>query len=227
MHGVEQTGFHHLDVLQHTLAALDAVAARAEPHLPPALELRLRLAMLFHDAGKPATAERDGDRVTFLGHPELGADLAVAALRRLRFSNEEVDDVALLVAMHMRPIQYSADWSDGAIRRLVRDAGELLPALLGVAGGDMAASEYPAAEAQRKMAELRRRVGEVGADVSHGARSPLDGHQLMEHFGQPPGPWIARVQEAMVEAILDGALPPHDREAAWAYLGRHPELSPG
>ena len=226
MAGVEQTGFHHLDVLQHTLAALDHVAARPVPHLAPPLELRLRLGMLFHDTGKPATAVRDGDKLTFYGHPDVGATAAVSALRRLRFSNDEVDDVAHLVAMHMRPIQYAPDWSDGAIRRLVREGGDLLPALLDLADGDMAASEYPAEEAAEKMGGLRRRVAEVSADVSHGARSPLDGHALMAHYGHRAGPWISAVQDALVEAILDGALPPHDEAAAWAYLERHPELAP-
>jgi len=227
MAGVAQTGFHHLDVLQHSLAALDSVAARPGPRLAPALELRLRLGILFHDTGKPATAQRDGDRVTFLGHPEVGAEMAVAALRRLRFSNDEVDDVARLVTMHMRPIQYLSGWSDGAVRRLVRDAGDLVPALLDLAGGDMAASAYPPEEAAEKMGELRRRVAEVGAEVSHGARSPLDGHVLMEHYGHRAGRWISVLQDALVEAIVDGALPANDQDAAWAYLERHPELAPG
>ena len=182
--------------------------------------------MLFHDAGKPATAVRDGERITFLGHPEFGAQASVAALRRLRFSNDEVEDVAQLVVLHMRPIQYSSEWTDGAIRRLVRDSGDLLPALLDLADGDMAASEYPAAEAAAKMGELRRRVAAVGADVSHGARSPLNGHALIEHYGHRAGPWISAMQDALVEAIIDGALPPHDEAAAWAYLERHPELAP-
>lgn len=226
MEAVDQSGFHNLDVLQHTLTALDSVAARPKPHLAPALELRLRLGMLFHDAGKPATAARDGDRVTFLGHPEFGAQASVAALRRLRFSNDEVEDVAQLVLLHMRPIQYSSDWTDGAIRRLVRDSGDLLPALLDLADGDMAASAYPPREAAEQMGELRRRVAEVGADVSHGARSPLDGHALIERYGHPAGPWISAVKAALVEAILDGALPPRDEAAAWVYLERHPELGP-
>ncbi|MGI8607710.1 MAG: CCA tRNA nucleotidyltransferase [Candidatus Dormibacteria bacterium] len=226
MEGVDQSGFHHLDVLQHSLAALDSVAARPGPQLALAMELRLRLGMLFHDAGKPATAARDGDRITFLGHPEFGAQASVAALRRLRFSNNEVEDVAQLVVLHMRPIQYSSDWTDGAVRRLVRDGGDLLPALLDLASGDMAASEYPPEEAAAKMDELRRRVAGVDTDVSHEAQSPLNGHQLMDHFGHAAGPWISTVQAALVEAILDGALPPHDQAAAWAYLERHPELAP-
>jgi poly(A) polymerase len=226
MAGVEQTGFHNLDVLQHTLGALDWVAQRPAPHLPPVDELRLRLAVLFHDAGKPATAARDGDRVTFLGHPEVGADTAVFALRRLRFSNDDIEAVSRLVSLHMRPIQYMTEWRDGAVRRLVRDSGDLLPALLVLADADMAASSYPKADADAKMGDLRRRVATVDDEVSHAARSPLDGHALMARLDRPAGPWIATVQDALVEALLDGELAPGDTEAAWTYLEEHPELLP-
>jgi poly(A) polymerase len=224
MSGIEQSGFHHLDVLAHTLTAVDSVAARPGPQLKPPLELRLRLGVLFHDAGKPATAQRDGDRVSFHGHPDLGAELAAAALHRLRFSGDEIEDVARLVSLHMRPIQYEPGWSEGAVRRLVRDSGDLLPAMLALAEADMAASLYPPVDASAKMGDLRRRVAGVDASVSHGARPPLDGHQLMERFNRPPGPWLKAIQEALVEAILDGALPAADVAAAWDYLDRHPEL---
>lgn len=226
MAGVEQTGFHHLDVLEHTLTALDSVAHRPRPHLDPARELRLRLGMLFHDAGKPGTAVREGDRLTFYGHPDVGAQVATVAMRRLRFSNDDIDAVSRLVALHMRPIQYQPEWKDGAVRRLVRDGGEVLPALLDLADGDMAASEYPAEAAAAKMGDLRRRVAEVGAEVSDLARSPLDGHVLMQRYGRPAGPWISVIQDALLGAILDGDLAPGDEAGAWGYIEHHPELSP-
>lgn len=227
MVGVEQTGFHHLDVFEHSLAALDAVAQRPRPHLDPTGELRLRLGMLFHDAGKPATAVREGDKLTFYGHPDVGAEVADVAMRRLRFSNDDIDAVVRLVTMHMRPIQYQPEWKAGAVRRLVRDSGDMLPALLDLADADMAASEYPAEAAAEKMGDLRRRVAEVGAEVSHRARSPLDGHVLMERYGRAGGPWISVIQDALLEAILDGDLAPGDATGAWKYIEGHPDLAPG
>jgi poly(A) polymerase len=225
MAGVEQSGFHHLDVLEHTLAALDAVAQRPKPHLEPSHELVLRLAVLLHDSGKPATAARDGDRITFLGHPEAGAEAAAALLRRLRFSNDEVDATTRLILLHMRPIQYDpATWSDGAVRRLVRDSGDVLPALVELARVDMSASEYPADEAARKVGDLERRIADLDVEAVRKVTPPLDGNQLMERLDRRPGPWIARVQRALLEAVLDGAIPAGDEERAWAYLDRHPEL---
>jgi poly(A) polymerase len=225
MAGVEQSGFHHLDVLDHTLAALDAVALRPGPQLEPGDELVLRLAVLLHDSGKPATAARAGDRVTFLGHPEAGGAAAAAMLRRLRFSNDQIQAVTRLILLHMRPIQYDPDtWSDGAVRRLVRDSGKVLPALVELARVDMSASEYPPAEAARKLGDLERRIGDLDVEAVRKVNPPLDGHQLMDRLGRPPGPWIARVQGALLEAVLDGAIPAGDLEAAWGYLDQHPDL---
>jgi poly(A) polymerase len=226
MGGVEQTGFHNLDVLAHTLSALDMVAERPLPHLPPADELVLRLGVLTHDIGKPSTRAEDGERVTFLGHPDVGARLAIQMLRSLRFSNEVIEGAAQLVRLHMRPIGYDpGGWSDGAVRRLVRDSGELLPALLELTRVDMKASEYPVAEAEAKLGDLRRRIVEVDAEAVRRARPPLSGRQLMERYGREPGPWIGTVHEALLEAVMDGDIPTTDGEGeAWRYLDAHPEL---
>jgi poly(A) polymerase len=100
--GVEQGGFHTHDVFGHTLLAVGLT--------PP--DLVVRLAALLHDVGKPATATPDG---AFTGHEELGAGLARGALERLRFPQREVDAVVVLVRLHLRPVYYRSEWSDGAV----------------------------------------------------------------------------------------------------------------
>jgi poly(A) polymerase len=225
MAGVEQSGFHNLDVLDHSLAALDAVARRQSPQLEPRLELVLRLGVLLHDCGKPATAARDGERITFLGHPDVGVQAATRMLRRLRFSNDEIAAVNRLVALHMRPIQYDPQtWSDGAVRRLVRDSGEVLQLLLALSRADMAASDYPPEDASRKLDDLDRRVAALDVDAVRRVSAPLNGHQLMERFGRPPGPWISRVQDALLDAVLEGEIAAGDKDQAWAYIDGHPDL---
>jgi poly(A) polymerase len=222
---VQQSGFHNLDVLDHTLAALDAAARRPHQEQGRQEELLLRLGILLHDCGKPEVAARDGERITFLGHPDAGAKAATQMLRRLRFSNDEVAAVTRLVSLHMRPIQYDPEtWSDGAVRRLVRDSGELLEPLLELARADMAASDYPPEEASRKLDDLDRRVAALDVDAVRGLGAPLDGNQLMERFDRPPGPWISRVQDALVEAVLEGEIATGDEDAAWAYLESHSDL---
>ncbi|HXA41926.1 MAG TPA: HDIG domain-containing protein [Candidatus Solibacter sp.] len=225
MAGVEQSGFHNLDVLDHSLAALDATAARLRPPLEPEVELALRLGVLLHDCGKPATAARDGERITFLGHPDVGARTAASMMRRLRFSNEEIAAVSSLISLHMRPIQYDPDtWSDGAVRRLVRDAADGLRPLLELARADMAASDYPPEEAGRKLGDLERRVDGLDVDAVRRVRPPLNGNQLMARFARPPGAWISRLQDALLEAVLDGDVTEGDEAAAWNFVEAHPEL---
>jgi poly(A) polymerase len=185
----------------------------------------VRLGILMHDAGKPETAKREDDRITFIGHPEAGARHAAEMLKRLRFSNDEINAVTRLVELHMRPIQYqSAEWSDGAIRRLVRDSDELLPALLALAAADMEASDYPQAEAERKLGDLRRRIDALDVESVRRMAPPLDGNDLMQRFQRKGGPWIAVVQSALLDAVINGELPPGDKGAAWTYLEAHKEL---
>jgi putative nucleotidyltransferase with HDIG domain len=119
LRGVEQNEFHHADVLDHTLEVLDAVAAlernrdflgdRAADLLaePLADELTrggaMRFAALLHDAAKPQTrGVRPDGRVTFIGHDEVGAELARDVLRRLRASQRTLDYVAALTRHHLR-----------------------------------------------------------------------------------------------------------------------------
>ena len=108
--GVAQTGFHTHDVYGHTLLTVERVPA----------DLVLRLAALFHDVGKPSTAAADG---AFPGHELVGAELARSALERLRFSQKEIELVVELIRLHLRPVYYRSEWTDGAVRRLARDAG--------------------------------------------------------------------------------------------------------
>jgi poly(A) polymerase len=113
--GVEQNVFHHADVYEHTLEVLEAVSQLEESDDEIGAILReplgdelthggaMRFAALFHDAAKPATRGVTPDgRVTFIGHDAAGADLARAALRRLRASQRMSDYVAALTLHHLR-----------------------------------------------------------------------------------------------------------------------------
>src|SRR5204862_9672 len=84
---------------------------------------------------KPRTAKGDG---TFIGHEEVGAEMARGALERLRFSQREVEVVTNLVRLHLRPVFYRSEWTDGAVRRLARDAGPNLDRLMALAGAHTA-----------------------------------------------------------------------------------------
>ena len=206
MKGIEQRGYHTADVFGHTLAAVAAAPGT----------LRARLAALFHDVGKPVTAAGDG---TFVGHDVEGAPLAEAALRRLRFSNQEAQRVAALVRLHMRPVYYEAGWSDAALRRLARDAGPLLDDLLDLARADIAASAYPHPE---KIEELAARLRALLEAEPERVRPQVSGEDIMRELGLPAGPAVGRTKRRLEELVLEGRLDP-DRDSVLAYLRGHSE----
>lgn len=212
--GMEQGGWHSHDVFGHSLLTASLTAP----------DLTTRLAGLLHDVGKPAVHDLKDGKPTFIGHQEVGAATAAAALRHLRYPGELIDDVTKLVRLHMRPIQYDPEgWEDKAVRRLVRDAGDLLDRLLDLARADMRASHYPDV---KKIDDLEARIRRLDAEAIAAIRSPLSGEDLMARTGRPPGPWIKRVKSALEDAIVDGVLQ-DDRDAAWRYLDAHPELLEG
>ena len=114
---LEQDPIHrHKDVLAHTIA----VVAKTSPRL------RIRLAALLHDVGKPRTRGFGPQGVTFHHHEVVGARMARERLLALRYPNDVVDDVTQLVELHLRFHTYRMGWTDSAVRRYVRDAGPLL-----------------------------------------------------------------------------------------------------
>jgi len=139
--GVMQNEWHAYDVWQHNLATVDAT---------PSGDLVLRLAALLHDVGKPRT--KDGPH--FYRHEQVGAEMAVAMLRRLRFSNETVEAVEHLVRQHM----YVQDpqLSDAAIRRFIRRIGvQHLARQFAVRHADIAGSGLPKRDDSNERFEAR------------------------------------------------------------------------
>jgi poly(A) polymerase len=205
--GVQQSGYHTHDVYGHTLLAVGLT--------PP--DLVVRLAAVFHDVGKPATATPEG---AFTGHEEVGAAMARNALLRLRFPQREIDAVVTLVRLHLRPVYYRSEWSDGAVRRLARDAGAQIERLMALARADVGASAYPEPE---KLDELAARLAAVLTETPTRLAPPIDGEDIMRTRGIPPGPAVGLIKERLGELIMDGVIEP-SREAVLAYLESHPEL---
>ncbi|TMC00775.1 MAG: HD domain-containing protein [Chloroflexi bacterium] len=205
--GVQQGGYHTHDVFGHTLLAVAGTPA----------DLIVRLAALFHDVGKPATATADG---SFIGHEVAGAEMAAQAMARLRFPQKEVDLVALLVRLHLRPVFYSSEWTDGAVRRLARDAGSQLGRLMQLARADIGASAYPHRE---KLDELQARLDAVLAEEPSRLAAPVDGEDIMRVRQLAPGPEVGRIKQRLTELVMDGVIEP-SREAVLAYLESHPTV---
>ena len=205
--GVTQTGYHTHDVFGHTLLAVEGT--------PP--DLLTRLAALFHDVGKPRTAKGDG---TFIGHEEVGAEMARGALERLRFSQREVEVVTNLVRLHLRPVFYRSEWTDGAVRRLARDAGPNLDRLMALARADIAASAYPEPE---KLDELQSRLEAVRSERPSRLQPLITGEEIMRARGIGPGPEVGRIKQKLEELVIDGEIQP-EKQAVINYLSEHSDL---
>src|SRR4051812_22189303 len=186
---------HHKDVLAHTIA----VVAKTRP------ELVLRLAALMHDVGKPKTRSFERGRATFHHHEVVGARMTRDRLIALKYPTEVVDAVTQLVYLHLRIHTYAMGWTDAAVRRYVRDAGDLLDQLNELQRCDCTTrNERKARTLARRMDELETRIAELAAQEELKAiKPPLDGEQVMELLGVPPGPIVGEALGFLLEARLD------------------------
>lgn len=198
----------HKDVLTHTLAVVENVRPQAEvPHRPP-FDFRItRLAALFHDVGKPRTRGIDPDRggTTFHHHDAVGARMTRKRMQALRYSKADVDAVTELVALHLRMHTYQLGWTDSAVRRYVRDAGDLLPELNELTRCDCTTrNERKAATSSRRMDELEARIAELRErETLDAIRPELDGGRVMELLGIDPGREVGRALAMLLEIRLE------------------------
>lgn len=193
---VEQDPIHrHKDVLAHTIA----VVAKTSP------DLKLRLAALFHDVGKPMTRSIDSGGVSFHHHEVVGARMTRERMRALRYSNEMVRDVSQLVYLHLRFHTYAMGWTDSAVRRFVRDAGDQLAELIELTRCDCTTRNQRKAEMlSRRMDHLEERIAALRAsDELLALRPDLDGQAVMEYLGLAPGPMVGRALRHLLELKLE------------------------
>jgi poly(A) polymerase len=216
---LEQDPVHrHKDVFAHTLAVIENVEA---PRMPGEVPV-LRLAALFHDVGKPKTRQFTEDGVQFHHHEVVGARMAEERLRALRYPERVIADVVKLVEMHLRFHTYRMGWSDGAVRRYVRDAGELLDPLNQLVRADCTTrNPFKARALAALQDELEERVARLAEEENLAKiRPPLDGNEVMERLGLPPGPEVGEALNHLLEARMDRGPLDHDEAIrlldAWA-----------
>ncbi len=198
---------HHKDVLAHSIA----VTAKTTSG-----NLRLRLAALLHDVGKPDTREfQSGGGVTFHHHEVVGARMARARLKALRYPRDVIGDVGQLVFLHMRPHTFKQGWTDSAVRRYVRDAGPLLDDLNELVRSDVTTRNRRRADAiQRRIDELETRIGKLSkAEELASLRPPIDGTQVMAFLGVGPGKQVGEIMNLLNEHRIE--VGPYDEDEAY------------
>jgi tRNA nucleotidyltransferase (CCA-adding enzyme) len=194
--GMAQNRYHAYDVFGHAMECMDACAG----------DPILRIAALLHDVGKPATramSDKTHD-YTFYEHERVGAEIAEPICQRLRFSNEERARITALVRHHL--FHYSEEWSDATVRRWIRRVGkERVEDLYRLNEADVRAKGKDPTDDLAALAGLRAHVEKVlllGAALST-RDLRVNGHDLMQTFARPPGPWLKRALEALLEAVTN------------------------
>jgi len=250
--GVEQGGYHHLDVLSHELEAVaqadrmlsdfaefsqplrEPLAAHCKSELVDrhSRKALIKLGALLHDIGKPArrTVAADGD-IWFLGHEQTGAELAAPITQRLRLSNRESEMVCQLVLHHLRPgfLSREPQLTRRAIYRFFKDLGEDGPACLLTWWADRMATRGPKSrldQVDQQRARLEEMLNAYFFKAEEVVKPPrlVDGRQLMQTFQLKSCPLIGELLALIEEAQAEGKIKTADEALALArsHLGARP-----
>ena len=196
---------HHKDVYEHSITVLEQAIEHEYRLNGP--NLIIRLAALLHDIGKPKTrALIDGGGVSFHHHEVVGARLAKQRLKALRFDSQTIDEVETLIALHLRFHGYGdGEWTDSAVRRYVRDAGDLLTHLHVLTRADCTTRN--ARKAQRLAAvydSLEARIALLmEQEELSKIRPDLDGQEVMKLLGIKPCADVGRALDFLLELRLE------------------------
>jgi poly(A) polymerase len=195
----------HKDVYEHTLTVLEQSIDLEDRLGGP--DFVSRFAALMHDVGKPRTRRFMGDgTVTFHHHDVVGAKLTRKRMQALKFSGDDTEAVAKLVELHLRFHGYgSGQWTDSAVRRYVRDAGDQLARLHVLTRADCTTRNQRKAERLRQTYDdLEERIARLSEQEEMASIRPdLDGTQIMEILGIPPGPEVGEAYRFLLELRLD------------------------
>ena len=207
---------HHKDVLAHTIAVVEKTSPR----------LDLRLAALFHDIGKPATREFGPGGVSFHHHEVVGARMTRRRMRALHYSKKTTEDVSRLVFLHMRPHTFKMGWTDSAVRRYVRDAGDLLADLNELVRCDVTTRNRRRERTiMRRIDELEERIAILREQEELDAlRPPIDGNQVMAYLDLPSGRVVGEIMKMLTERRIDDG--PYTEEEAYEMLDEWASTNP-
>ena len=196
-------GYHVFDVLDHNFYSCDGA---------PVHKVNVRLAALLHDIGKPASkvvrVTDEGEIYNFFSHEKYSETIARKLLTKLRFSNNEINNVCHLIENHM--FHYEESWSDAAIRRfVVRVKPENIEDLIDLRLADMYGKynmpiQIKESNACDLLIQLQDRIKKIQEENSAFTLKSLavSGKDLME-IGIPSGRLIGKILDSLLETVLD------------------------
>ena len=233
MKGCQQGGYHHLDVWEHSVAALENIErlllslAGVFPDQAPSLmqyltaapgnlhrTVLLKWAAVLHDIGKPKTRElREPGRWRFHGHDHAGTDLAEGLLSRLKLSRKDTQIVTAMIEHHLRPLNLfnQPEQEENSFYRFFRAAGAEALGVLLLAVGDLAAARGPLADPARDaqfIVLIRRMLDYYYGEFYPAISTPelVKGRDLMAFLQMKPGPLMGELLKEIRESQLTGQL---------------------
>jgi poly(A) polymerase len=196
---------HHKDVYEHSITVLEQAISHEDRLGGP--NLIIRLAALLHDIGKPKTRNLiPGGGVSFHHHEIVGARLTKSRLKALRFDGDTIEQVETLVALHLRFHGYGdGEWTDSAVRRYVRDAGDLLIHLHVLTRADCTTRNAKKAERLAKTYDgLEARIAKLMEEEELSRIRPdLDGAQVMKLLDIKPSAAVGKALDYLLELRLE------------------------
>jgi poly(A) polymerase len=219
---------HHKDVYEHSITVLEQAISHEDRLGGP--NLVIRLAALLHDIGKPKTRNLiEGGGVSFHHHEVVGARLSKTRLKALRFDNETIDAVETLIALHLRFHGYGdGEWTDSAVRRYVRDAGELLVHLHVLTRADCTTRNAKKAERLARTYDgLEARIAKLETEEELSKIRPdLDGAQVMQLLDLKPSADVGKALDFLMELRMEHGPLGEERATEeliqWWKARRHP-----
>jgi poly(A) polymerase len=219
---------HHKDVYEHSITVLEQAISQEEKLGGP--NLVIRLAALLHDIGKPKTRNLiEGGGVSFHHHEVVGARLSKARMKALRFDNDTIEAVETLVALHLRFHGYGeGEWTDSAVRRYVRDAGDLLVHLHVLTRADCTTRNAKKAERlARTYDDLEARIAKLAEEEELSKIRPdLDGAQVMQILDLKPSADVGKALDFLLELRMENGPLGEERATQelvqWWKARRHP-----
>lgn len=196
---VQNNPYHDRTVDAHVFAAVEYAVSRD-------FSPRVRLAVLLHDIGKPASYKEIEGRGTFHGHEDISAEMARSAMIRLKFPTAETDAICKIVAEHLRP----ANNEDRTLRRFMALMGELTSEAIDCREADWAAhAPHVAISARVRCDDFRARMATLPVAVRGftAADLALKGGALMAPPFSLKGKAIGDAKTKLASAVVDGLVP--------------------
>ena len=213
---IPSNSHHHLDLFHHLIETTRNIRINKP---------ELKLAAFIHDLAKPDcwTIEPETGRHRFIGHDELGAKKVVPFLKKLKFSNKEIEYISKMVQFHIYPSALMKDENvtERAIIRFIRKIGDDTLDLLELARADRLSARGPAVSDEMvqvnlsNLEKLKEKYFEISPKLKEMPKL-VDGNEIMQILNLKPSPKLKEIIDEIKELQLEGKI--NNKEDAINFL---------